>query len=194
MIPVVLLLLSVLLFRVAPPFAGAESWAAMAGFSPLLALSLCGGAFFPKKWAVGAGIAAVLVPHVVINMVQGFPVFHPYAVALVVCVAAVAAVGVAVGTKASVAVFLGASLFSTVLFHLVTNTVSFLVDPGYTAAGFSGWFQAQTTGLPGFTPTWVFTLKQLAGDLLFTTAFVLACRPRAATAPAEVAAVPVPAV
>jgi hypothetical protein len=62
-----------------------------------------------------------------------------------------------------------------VLFHLVSNTVSFFLDPGY-AKTIAGWWQCQTVGLPGFTPTWVFTLKQIIGDLVFTAAFYAAFR------------------
>ncbi len=177
MIPALLLLASVVFFRVAPWLSGADSVRALAGWSPLMALALCGAAFFPRRWALAAGAAAVVLPHLLINSLQGYSLWHPYLPALLVVVAAVVGLGVAVGPKAPLPVFWGASLLSTVLFHLVTNTVSFFSSPGY-PAGLAGWFQAQTTGLPEYSPaTWVFSLKQLAGDLLFTTAFVLACRP-----------------
>jgi hypothetical protein len=184
MIPVVLLLVSVILFRIAPAMGGPEIQNTMAGWSPLMALALCGAAFFPRKWSVAAGLGAVVVPYFVINLALGYPLWHAYLPTLIVLVLAVSAIGAAVGKKASVAVFAGASLLSTVLFHLVTNTVSFFMEPAY-APTLAGWVQCQTVGLPGLAPTWMFSLKQLAGDLLFTTAFVLACRPvRQASAPA----------
>ena len=176
MIPVFLLLVSVVLFRIAPSLGGPEMVRTMAGWSPLMALALCGAAFFPRRWALAAGFGAVVVPHFIMNGLQGFPLWHAYLPTLILVVAAVSALGVAVGKKAPVAVFAGASLLSTVLFHLVTNTVSFFLEPGY-APTLSGWLQCQTTGLPGFPPTWLFSAKQLAGDLLFTLLFVLACRP-----------------
>lgn len=192
MIPALLLLisaLSVIFFRVSPSFGGPEMVRVMAGFSPLMALALCGGAFFPRRSGLMIGMAAVIVPHFMINAVQGFPLWDANLPALLAVVVAVAAVGKAVGAKASVVVLLGASLFSTVLFHLVTNTVSFFTVAGY-APTFSGWLQAQTTGLPQYPPTWLFSVKQLAGDLLFTLAFTLVCRrSSAATAAGEAEAV-----
>ena len=183
MLPVLLLAFSVILFRIAPTLAGPEWERAMGGWSPLLALALCGGAFFPRRWAIAAGMGAVLVPHFFVNFSHGFPLWDSNLLLLVTAVATVAALGMAVGKKASVVVFLGASLFSTVLFHLVSNTVSFWAEPAYLRT-WSGWLQAQTTGLPQYSPqTWVFSARQLAGDLLFTAAFVLACRPQGLAAP-----------
>lgn len=176
MIPVLLLLVSVVLFRIAPSLGGPEVVRAMAGWSPLMALALCGAAFFPRRWALVAGLGAVVVPHFVINALQGYPLWHAHLPTLILAVVAVSALGVAVGKKAPVAVFAGASFLSTVLFHLVTNTVSFFLEPAY-APTLAGWLQCQTTGLPGYPPTWLFSVKQLAGDLLFTLAFVWACRP-----------------
>jgi hypothetical protein len=130
----------------------------------------------------------VVIPHFVINLIQGYPLWHADVVALAAVVLVVSALGAAVGKKAPVAVFLGASLLSTVLFHLVTNTVSFFTVPGYPPSP-AGWLQAQTTGLPQYSPqTWVFSAKQLVGDLLFTLTFVLACRPLHSPDPAAIPA------
>lgn len=184
MIPALLLLvsaLSVIFFRVAPSLGGPEMVRTMAGFSPLMAFALCGGAFFPRRAALAVGMAAVIVPHFVINAVQGYPLWDANLPTLLAVVAVVAIIGKSVGAKAPVAVLLGASLLSTVLFHLVTNTVSFFTVPGYSAT-LAGWLQAQTTGLPQYPPTWLFSVKQMAGDLLFTALFAVSCR--RATAPA----------
>lgn len=191
MIPALLLLisaLSVIFFRIAPSLGGPEMIRLMAGFSPLMAFALCGGAFFPRRAALAIGMASVIVPHFIINFIQGYPLWDANLPVLVAVVAAVAVVGKSVGAKASVAVLAGASLLSTVLFHLVTNTVSFFTVAGYEPT-LAGWLQAQTTGLPQYPPTWLFSMKQLAGDLLFTVAFALVCRRSgAAVFPAENAA------
>ena len=177
MLPILLLLVSVVLFRVAPSVGGPEAFGAIAGWSPLMALALCGGAFFPKRWALAAGVLAVVIPHFIINLMRGFPVWDANLPMLTASVLLFAAFGSMVGRKAPVAVFLGASVLGTVLFHLASNTVSFFTVPGYDAS-LAGWLQAQTTGLPQYSPqTWVFSAKQLAGDLLFTFVFVTACRP-----------------
>ena len=176
MLPAVILLAAIILFRIAPWLGGDEVLRAIGGISPLMAFALCGGVFLPKKWAVWFPLAAVVITHAVINGIAGKPVIHPYAVLTAVSVVLVAAAGVAVKKKASLAALLGISFLSTVLFHLVSNTVSFFIDPGY-AKTLAGWWQCQTTGLPGYMPpTWVFTLRQIASDLAFTAIFYAAFR------------------
>ena len=66
-------------------------------------------------------------------------------------------------------VFLG-TLFGALLFYLVSNSVSWMVNPAYTKT-IAGWVQALTVGLPGFPPTWVFGFKSLLGTGLFTGLF-----------------------
>lgn len=191
MLPAVILLAAIIIFRIAPWMGENEVVRTFAGISPLMAFALCGGVFLPKKLAFWFPVAAVIVPHIVINSISGTPVIHPYLVVSAVSVAVVAAVGVALKKKASFAVVLGTSLLSTVLFHFVSNTVSFFIDPGY-AKTFAGWWQCQTVGLPGFMPTWAFTLRQTIGDLAFTALFYAAFRqslPRHGTVPAAAPAV-----
>ncbi len=188
MLPAVILLAAIILFRVAPWLSGSDTVRAIAGVSPLMAFALCGGVFLPKKWALWLPLTAVAVTHVVINVIAGQPVMHWYAVLTVAAVAVVAAVGVVVKKKATLAVLLGTSLLSTVLFHLVSNTVSFFIDPGY-AKTLAGWWQCQTIGLPQYAPqTWVFTVRQICGDLAFTAVFYAAFR-QSLTQPGTVPAV-----
>src|SRR5688572_14629942 len=151
MLPAVILLAAIILFRIAPWLGGSDVLRAIAGISPLMAFALCGGVFLPRKWAPWFPVAAVAITHAVINVIAGEPVIHPYAAVVAVFVVIVAAAGVAVKKKASLPVLLGISFLSTVLFHLVSNTVSFFIDPGY-AKTFAGWWQCQTTGLPGVSP------------------------------------------
>ena len=66
-------------------------------------------------------------------------------------------------------VFLG-TLFGALLFYLVSNSVSWMVNPAY-AKTIAGWVQALTVGLPGFPPTWWFGLKSLFSTGLFTGLF-----------------------
>ena len=71
-------------------------------------------------------------------------------------------------------VFLG-TLFGALLFYLVSNSVSWMVNPAY-AKTIAGWVQALTVGLPGFPPTWMFGLKTLLGTGLFTGLFASAMK------------------
>ena len=173
MAPIFLLLLSIALFRTAPWLSGDET--VLAGWAPMMGFALCGGAFLPRRLALWLPAVAILVTGGVINELAGRPVVNVFSVVVAACSVGVAAAGAVLKKKASLAALLGTSVLSTVLFHLVSNTVSFFWDPGY-AKTLAGWWQCQTTGLPGYLPTWVFTLRQLAGDLMFTAAFFACCR------------------
>ena len=69
---------------------------------------------------------------------------------------------------------LPASLAASLIFYVVTNTFSWLSDPGY-AKNFAGLIQSLTTGLPQYsaTPTWMFFRNSLLSDLFFTAIFVV---------------------
>jgi hypothetical protein len=64
------------------------------------------------------------------------------------------------------------------LFYLAANTFSWWHDvvvqmnPGYPAT-LAGWWQANTVGLAGYTPTWTFLRNGMAGDLFFTFLLLL---------------------
>jgi len=78
---------------------------------------------------------------------------------------------------------LGGGLLGAILFYLITNTASWFNDPGY-AKTLAGWFQALTTGLPGYPSTWEFFRSTLLSGGLFTGLFVGAMK-LTAESPAE---------
>ena len=67
---------------------------------------------------------------------------------------------------------LPASILGSLIFYVVTNTGSWIIEPAY-AKTLAGWAQALTTGLPGYPPTWTFFRSTLISDLLFTALFIL---------------------
>jgi hypothetical protein len=192
MAPILILLASIALCRTAPWFISSDAVSSLAGWAPLMGFALCGGAFLPRKAALWLPACAVLLCGVIINILSGFPAVSSHSIVVAACAVAVAAAGAALKKRVSFAALMGTSILSTVLFHLVSNTVSFFTDPGYVKT-LTGWWQCQTTGLPAFTPTWVFTLRQLTGDLIFTALFYACCRgtfpvPGLSAAPATVRA------
>jgi hypothetical protein len=60
------------------------------------------------------------------------------------------------------------------MFYVITNTFSWLSDPGY-AKNLAGLIQSLTIGLPQYsaTPTWMFFRNSLISDLVFTGLFVV---------------------
>jgi hypothetical protein len=69
---------------------------------------------------------------------------------------------------------LPASIVASTMFYAITNTFSWLSDPGY-AKNFAGLIQSLTIGLPQYsaTPTWMFFRNSLVSDLIFTGLFVV---------------------
>ena len=59
------------------------------------------------------------------------------------------------------------TLACSIAFYLITNTLSWFVDPGY-AKTLAGWVQAMTNGLPGLPPTIWFLRNSLLSDLAFS--------------------------
>lgn len=61
-------------------------------------------------------------------------------------------------------------ILGALLFYILTNTLSWLVYPGY-AKTIAGWIQALFTGIPGYPPSWEFFRNTLLGGGLFTALF-----------------------
>jgi len=184
MLPAIFLLVAIILFRLAPWLGGPDAVRDFAGYTPLMGYALCGAVFFPKKmqqWFPSAAwfpVVAVLVTHGIINVIAGQPFVRwsdPTTAITVAAIILVSAVGVSVKKKASLGVLLGTVSASTVLFYLVSNTVSFFVDQRYQFS-FTGWWRAITLGLPEYLPSWVFLVRGLAGNIGFTLLFYAVCR------------------
>lgn len=67
---------------------------------------------------------------------------------------------------------LAGSLGGAGIFYLVTNTGSWLANPGYPKT-LAGLLQALTTGLPGYVPTWTFFRNDAVATVLFTAIILL---------------------
>ena len=61
-------------------------------------------------------------------------------------------------------------MLGALLFYFITNTASWIFDPGYPKT-LQGLLQALTTGLPGLPPTWMFLKNTLISGGLFTGLF-----------------------
>ena len=66
-------------------------------------------------------------------------------------------------------------ILGAAIFYVLTNTLSWLMDPGY-AKTIAGWIQALFTGLPGYPPSWEFFRNTLLSGGLFTALFAGAAK------------------
>lgn len=149
----------------------------LANFSPVMALAFCGGVYFRDRRMWLVPFAALAASDFFIDRYYAAQ-FHyawtlgPAAVRLL-CFAAGLAIGRVVSARRSWLALAGGALGSSILFFLVTNTVSWMGDAGY-AGGAAGWWQAMTVGHPQYAPTFHFFRNTLVSDLAFTALFGLA--------------------
>jgi len=174
MIPALLLILSVVVYRVTTGLLihSGASW--LSNFTPLAAIALCSAAYFPKKYKFSVPLVTLFISDVVINLRYGAPLLDPQILVRYAAVALVGCIGVFLQNRASLKTLLPASILASTIFYAVTNAFSWLTDPGY-AKNFTGLVQSLTVGLPQYssTPTWMFFRNSLISDLLFTLLFVL---------------------
>jgi hypothetical protein len=181
MFPAFLLIIAVVIFRCALGASDDATRLALANFSPLAAMALCSGAFFPRKWALLVPVAAQILSDIGLHLL-GKSISWSFSIVLVIAYVVIAAVGLLAKKNFTPSKLLGASLVGTLLFYVITNTMSFWQDPGYVKS-LSGWIQALTTGIPGYPPTYLFLFKSIGGDLFFTGLIALFVT-RAQAAPA----------
>ena len=145
-------------------------------FSPLMAAALCGALFIPGWLGLVVPVAALLISDALLNIHDGFPAISSQVLWTLPCYLLAVGVGWMIRAyRGGLGTIMGATLVSSFMFYLVTNTGSWLGLAAYPQS-FAGWVQAITTGLPGYPPTWIFFRNSLVSDLLFAACFVAAER------------------
>ena len=140
-------------------------------FSAAHALLFCAAFWLPGWMGWVLPLATIIVTDILLNVfAYDVTVLDPRLVTNWMILALFVVLAKWLARRRSYArVFLG-TLFGALLFYLVSNSVSWMVNPAY-AKTIAGWVQALTVGLPGFPPTWMFGLKTLLGTGLFTGLF-----------------------
>jgi hypothetical protein len=149
----------------------------LGNFSPLMALALCGGAYFRdwRLWLVPFAALALSDLYIDAYYARETPYIWSIGGEAIrfLCFAAGIGIGRAVAARRSWGRLFGGSLAASGLFYLVTNTASWIKDTGYRHDA-GGWWQALTIGHPEFPPTIYFFRNTLFSDLLFTGLFAAA--------------------
>ncbi len=174
MIPAFLLVLVAVVYRIATGIlvqSGAATW--LSNFAPLAAIALCAAVYFPGKYKFTVPVLALLVSDMVLDSYYGARLFDAQMIGRYLALLAVGAVGLLLVRRASLKTMLPATVAGSAIFYFISNTFSWLSDPGY-VKNFAGFIQALTVGLPGYAPTWMFFRNSLVSDLVFTGLFVLA--------------------
>jgi len=173
MIPALILILSAVAYRVATALLIHSGATWVSNFAPLAAIALCGAAYFPSRFKFSIPLGALFISDLFLNYYYGATLIEPHVLARYVALALVGLIGLALQNRASLKTLLPASIAGSTIFYLITNTFSWLSDPGYVKT-FAGLIQALTVGLPQYsaTPTWMFFRNSILSDLFFTLLFV----------------------
>ena len=149
--------------------------------SPLMALALVSGIYFPRRWGWLVGVAAcvatelAMMPYSYKTIGIAFPWWGLASLPLYLVAAGL---GLLIAPRRSLGKVVGGSIALSVLFYVAANTFSwafglwFHITPGY-PAGLAGWWQANTIGVPGYPPAWLFLRNGVLGDLFFLAVFLL---------------------
>ncbi len=174
MIPAFFLIVVAIAYRIVTGLAIISGSTALSNFAPLAAIALCAAAYFPPRYKFTVPLIALLISDVVLNVSYGFSLLSPFVISHYIGFALVGTLGWLLRNRASAKTLLPASIAASVIFYVVTNTVSWLFDPGY-VKNFAGLIQALTVGLPQYsaTPSWMFFRNSVLSDLLFTGLFIL---------------------
>ncbi len=171
MIPAVFLILVVVAYRVTLGMAGSQDLNWLHNFAPVAAIALCGAVCLPKRIAVLLPLGSLLLSDVILNVFHYHqPLLTWEIVPRYLALGLICELGFLMRNRVRFPGLLAGSVASSVIFYLITNTGSWIGDPGY-AKTLAGWWQAMTVGLPGYPPTWTFYRHTLASDVLFTLLF-----------------------
>ena len=150
---------------------GALNPESFGNLQPFGSLFFCGMALFGLRGIILAS-ATWLLSYPITSMIQG----HLVGLEILVPIIGFAAmVGLANFFKnnSPLKTFTG-SLLGAVIFYLITNALSWALDPLYTTKSLTTLGQALWTGLPGYPPTWLFFRNAMIAQAVFSGVFLAA--------------------
>lgn len=159
MIFIVLLLVLTLFYRLF-----ASQVECLGNTSPLMAIAFGGGMLLGRRfWWTPALL--LIVSDIALALFNGWGLgSHLYYTLPFYVIVALAGAAFA-GCQNWSAMLLG-TLSASLLFYLVANTFAWAFSPVY-AQSLAGWWQSQTSGLPGYPPSWTFLRNALLADTVW---------------------------
>jgi hypothetical protein len=139
-------------------------------FSAVYALLFCAGAYFRGRLGWMAPLGMVVVTDLLLNAYYGGTPWRWETLGNYAAYGALIGLGRRFSRGSAWLALLGGGVLGAVLFYVVTNTISWLLDAAYTK-DLAGWIQALTVGRPEFPHTWEFFRSTLLSGGLFTGLF-----------------------
>ena len=143
--------------------------------SPLMAVAFVGAMFLPMRWGWLVGPATLVITDLafmaVDRQIEG-RVFSAFTLMEIAVYALAGGLGLLIARHRTLPRVIGGTIACSLVFYVAANTVCWCanlapaVTPGYPAS-FAGWWQANTVGLPGWAPSWLFLRNGVLGDLFF---------------------------
>lgn len=149
----------------------------LANFTPLMALTFCGGVYLRDRRLWLVPFAALMLSDLYVDHYYATKYGYTWdlngAALRLICFAVALGLGQVVSRRKNWLNLFSGALGGAVFFYLATNTGAWLADATY-AKTLAGWWQALTVGHPEFSPTLLFFRNSLVSDLAFTGLFVVA--------------------
>jgi hypothetical protein len=150
--------------------------------SPLMAIAYVGAMVLPRRWGWLVGPSTLVLTELAflqINYRTNGSMFSWWLVISFGIYAAAGGLGLWIARHKSLTRVIGGSLACSLVFYVAANTFAWWPNAGVQmTAGYpatlAGWWQANTIGLPGYPPTWLFLRNGMAGDLFFAFLLLLA--------------------
>ena len=138
-------------------------------FSPTLAIFLIAGSYLRGIWSWTAPLCAVFVSDLFLNAAYGMNWLEPYMMITCLSYLVIFGLGKWMGPTRKLSYLAGGAIGSTLLFHLITCSFSWIANPAYIKS-LGGLLQAWTLGEPGFTPAYMFLKNSALSTLFFAFA------------------------
>jgi len=131
--------------------------------------------YLPRAWGWLIGPVALLLSDaafLTVNQRVEGSMFSWWTGASFVFYVLVGRLGLALARHKTLLKIAAGSMLASLAFYVIANTFAWwgasspAVHPSYMPT-LSGWWQANTVGLPGWQPTWTFLRNGLLGDLFF---------------------------
>jgi hypothetical protein len=151
--------------------------------SPLMAIAFVGAMYLPVRWGWLIGPATLFFTDLAFVRVNYLTdgsgsMFSWFSLLSFAIYALVGGLGILIARNKTLTKIVAGSLLASLTFYLAANTFSWWHDiairmPGAYPSTLAGWWQANTAGLPGYPPTWLFLRNAMAGDLFFSLLLLL---------------------
>ncbi|HEY0257709.1 MAG TPA: DUF6580 family putative transport protein [Candidatus Methylacidiphilales bacterium] len=149
--------------------------------SPLMAIAFVGAMYLPGRWGWLVGPATLIFTDLAflqVNYRTDGSMFSWWSVVSLGVYALAGGLGVWIASRKSLVKIISGSIGCSLLFYVAANTFSWWnnlymkMTPAYPPT-LEGLWQANTVGLPGYLPTWLFLRNGIAGDLFFALLLLL---------------------